>query len=65
MTPDLMEAGAQPAPPMPRSQARQHRRAAAAAGRPRGHRRGDFAQGVALYLDEVTVSFDGFKALNN
>jgi urea transport system ATP-binding protein len=23
-----------------------------------------FTQGVALYLDEVTVSFDGFKALN-
>ena len=24
-----------------------------------------FTQGVALYLDGVTVSFDGFKALNN
>ena len=24
----------------------------------------DFAHGVALYLDDVTVSFDGFKALN-
>jgi len=24
----------------------------------------DFAQGVALYVDDVTVSFDGFKALN-
>jgi urea transport system ATP-binding protein len=25
----------------------------------------DFAHGVALYLEDVTVSFDGFKALNN
>ena len=24
----------------------------------------DFGQGVALYLDDITVSFDGFKALN-
>ena len=24
----------------------------------------DFTQGVALYLDDITVSFDGFKALN-
>jgi urea transport system ATP-binding protein len=24
----------------------------------------DFTQGVALYLDEISVSFDGFKALN-
>jgi len=24
----------------------------------------DFAHGVALYLDDITVSFDGFKALN-
>ena len=24
----------------------------------------DFAHGVALYLDEISVSFDGFKALN-
>ncbi|MEX8519451.1 MAG: urea ABC transporter ATP-binding protein UrtD [Leptothrix sp. (in: b-proteobacteria)] len=25
----------------------------------------DFTHGVALYLDDITVSFDGFKALNN
>jgi urea transport system ATP-binding protein len=25
----------------------------------------DFAHGVALYLDEISVSFDGFKALNS
>ena len=24
----------------------------------------DFTQGVALYLDDITVSFDGFRALN-
>jgi urea transport system ATP-binding protein len=25
----------------------------------------DFTHGVALYLDDITVSFDGFRALNN
>ena len=25
----------------------------------------DLSHGVALYLEEITVSFDGFKALNN
>ena len=53
MTPDLMEAGA--------------RRLAEHQGRV-SHASDDakvyFGQGVALYLDEVTVSFDGFKALN-
>ncbi|MDP4300804.1 urea ABC transporter ATP-binding protein UrtD [Leptothrix discophora] len=31
------------------------------------HRAGsvDFTHGVALYLDDITVSFDGFKALNS
>ena len=24
----------------------------------------DFTHGVALYLDDISVSFDGFKALN-
>ena len=24
----------------------------------------DFTHGVALYLDDITVSFDGFRALN-
>ena len=34
--------------------------------RPRGVERGepDFATASALYLDDITVSFDGFKALN-
>ncbi len=52
MTPDLMEAGA----------------AARTAHRERAQRVvGDtpyFGQGVALYVDAVSVSFDGFKALN-
>ena len=64
MTPDLMEAGAK--------RRAEHRERAergssgdrgAAWGRPVG-RGPDFAHGVALYLDDVTVSFDGFKALN-
>ena len=39
---------------------------AAPAGRRRKKRdaRSDFTHGVALYLDDITVSFDGFRALN-
>ena len=57
MTPDLMEAGAK----------------ALAEHRAKGRAQGSnviagpepyFGQGVALYLEDVTVSFDGFKALN-
>jgi len=65
MTPDLMRQGAE------RRAAYEARRAATAAQRPRGgfgrplqHLEPVFSQGVALYVDEVTVSFDGFKALN-
>jgi urea transport system ATP-binding protein len=47
MTPDLMEAGAQ--------------RLASYAARASGE--AYFGQGVALYVDDVHVSFDGFKAL--
>ncbi|MBK7616949.1 MAG: urea ABC transporter ATP-binding protein UrtD [Vitreoscilla sp.] len=36
----------------------------AAFGRLLKHGTPDFAHGVALYLDDITVSFDGFKALN-
>ncbi len=67
MTPDLMEEGS-------RRRAALARREAEAAARSGGRdasygrvlRAGvpDFAHGVALYLDDVTVSFDGFKALN-
>ena len=63
MTPDLMAAGARrraeydartPDPRKPSFDSGREVRADVP----------DFAQGVALYLDDVTVSFDGFKALN-
>ena len=63
MTPELMEAG---------SRARERMREREASGEGRVARRAqllrlnepDFGQGVALYLDDISVSFDGFKALN-
>jgi urea transport system ATP-binding protein len=70
MTPDLMEAGA-------KARAAYEARMAAtqgkteSGGRVAGYGRlvkigePDFAHGVALYLEDITVSFDGFKALNN
>ena len=61
MTPDLMEEGArllerhrEPAPSS----------GGASFGRLLQHEAPDFAHGVALYLDDISVSFDGFKALN-
>ena len=62
MTPDLLRAGAKTraAHQPPASGGR-----AAAFGRPVAAREPDFTTGVALYLDDVTVSFDGFKALNS
>ena len=60
MTPDLMEAGAQ------RRTAYEQRLAPAGGfGRPLSDGGVVFTQGVALYLQDVTVSFDGFKALNS
>jgi len=63
MTPDLQEAGAA-------LLERHHQQAAASAGGASFGRlmhasEPDFAHGVALYLDEIIVSFDGFKALNS
>ncbi len=68
MTPDLMEEGTR------RREAWAAKQAARAATESGGReasfgriaRMGepDFAHGVALYLDDITVSFDGFKALN-
>ena len=68
MTPELMEQGAL------RREAYAARQQAGgntesggrSAGFGRIHRIGvpDFTQGVALYLDDISVSFDGFKALN-
>jgi len=63
MTPDLQEAGAA-------TLERHHQQAAtssaggASFGRLMHATEPDFAHGVALYLDEISVSFDGFKALN-
>ena len=64
MTPDLQEAGAA-------LLERHHQQAAASSsaggasfGRLMHGTKPDFAHGVALYLDEISVSFDGFKALN-
>ncbi|MFL6699668.1 MAG: urea ABC transporter ATP-binding protein UrtD [Vitreoscilla sp.] len=62
MTPELQEAGAA-------LLERHHQQAASPAGGASFGRlmhadTPDFAHGVALYLDEISVSFDGFKALN-
>ena len=63
MTPELLEEGA-------KARAEYEHRASQSGGRQASYGRvvqalePDFAHGVALYLDDVTVSFDGFKALN-
>jgi urea transport system ATP-binding protein len=62
MTPELMEAGAR------QRAAYEERRQAAKGGgygRPLLSSAPVFTQGVALYVEDVTVSFDGFKALNS
>jgi urea transport system ATP-binding protein len=59
MTPDLLEQGEQALAAHTESGGR-----GAAFGRLLKHAEPDFAHGVALYLDDITVSFDGFKALN-
>ena len=67
MTPDLMEEGARRREAMARRAAEVAARSgdrSAAYGRIARAGTPDFAHGVALYLDDVTVSFDGFKALN-
>ncbi len=56
MTPDLMEAGAKA---LAEHQARVTKTARVIIGD-----QPYFGQGVALYLEDVSVSFDGFKALN-
>ncbi len=68
MTPDLMEAGT-------RAREEHERRLAESAGQSGGRqasygrvvREGelDITHGAILYLDDITVSFDGFKALNS
>jgi len=67
MTPDLLEEGARRRAAW---EARQKERAGTSGGRAASFGRllkvgePDFAHGVALYLDEISVAFDGFKALN-
>jgi urea transport system ATP-binding protein len=65
MTPELLKAGSRAREALVERKALQGAGGGAAArarllqlGQP------DFTQGVALYLDDITVSFDGFKALN-
>ena len=66
MTPELMEAGA-------KARADYEQRVAQGKGKGKGGGFGRplsagevvFTQGVALYLQDVSVSFDGFKALNS
>jgi urea transport system ATP-binding protein len=53
MTPDLMESGA-------RAMAEHRQRAGSVLAGESVY----FGQGVALYVEDITVSFDGFKALN-
>ncbi len=54
MTPELMEAGA-------KALAAHHAKNSQVVASESVY----FGQGVALYVDDITVSFDGFKALNN
>jgi urea transport system ATP-binding protein len=61
MTPDLMEAGAST---RARHEALHSGDRAPAFARPALQAEPDFAHGVALYLDDISVSFDGFRALN-
>jgi urea transport system ATP-binding protein len=58
MTPDLMEAGAKA------RAAYEERRKAGGYGRQLIAGEPVFTQGVALYVEDLTVSFDGFKALD-
>ena len=66
MTPDLMKAGTQ-------ALIEHERKVAASAGQSGGRVASysrvatgelDVTHGAILYLDDITVSFDGFKALN-
>ncbi|WP_374561819.1 urea ABC transporter ATP-binding protein UrtD [Ideonella sp.] len=66
MTPELQQAGAEA---LQRWREKEQVSASsggrgASFGRPVHAHEPDFAHGVALYLDDITVSFDGFKALN-
>ncbi len=68
MTPDLMEEGTRRREALLARQAEIDARSgghSTAFGRVLRAGTPDFAHGVALYVEDVTVSFDGFKALNS
>ena len=66
MTPDLMEAGAAKLADFNAKSAAEQSSGdrEASYGRLLNLGQPDFAHGVALYVDDITVSFDGFRALN-
>jgi urea transport system ATP-binding protein len=67
VTPDLFEDGAERLAAWQKKKAEQGAGSGdrgAAYGRVAKIGEPDFAHGVALYLEEISVSFDGFKALN-
>jgi urea transport system ATP-binding protein len=65
MTPDLMEAGTELKQAHEKSKALDNKRSGASYGHVVDSEIVDVAHGVILYLDDISVSFDGFKALNN
>jgi urea transport system ATP-binding protein len=66
MTPDLMETGAQIRQTHELKLAENSSaRSGASYGRVVDAEQADVAHGVILYLDDLCVSFDGFKAINN
>jgi len=67
MTPDLMKAGVEARLAHERRAILQDGSGGRSASYGRPHEPGalDLAHGVMLYLDDITVSFDGFKALNS
>jgi len=66
MTPELMEAGAEALTRHAEADVQKDSSGGSASfGRLVHGLTPDFSTGVALYVDDITVSFDGFKALNN
>ena len=68
MTPDLLEAGARRVEAARQKPASGHTESGgrnASYGRVRLNDEVDLTHGRILYLEDVNVSFDGFKAINN
>jgi urea transport system ATP-binding protein len=64
MTPELLEAGAQALAAHQAKAGNTASGGSASFGHLLKHGTPDFTHGVALYIEDITVSFDGFKALN-